>query len=447
MIDAPKAKPAKHERNKFLQDNFLATASTLLAGVLGFLLQAVTSHSLHPAQYGKVFAVMGFYTLVTRPCAAFGRLQAWSTSRELSTSASENVSNLLLREQTNRLLLGGGVVTLLCIAAEPVLGRYLHVPVSDIAVGAVSIPFLLAVQPLLGVLQGEQRFIPWSILSVVVNLSRFILIIGLVLPFRSFGALAGNTLASIATFLCCLAVVWPNMKSGHSDNPRHGWHRGRFDWGPTAPFMITGLVSTFAIGVFQGADVLLVEHYFSKVPAGQYAAVAAVGSSVFFASGGVASAVFPMIAARHASGRSTLGVMGAAFGLCATSGLIGTVLIQIFGRVVLLDFAGKKYVPGDHYIGWYALGMGLLAWVIVLVNTQQSLNRLSLLWILVPATILRPLLLIIFHGTLLTVVVVSDLSVSVFALTLTIMYVYSERERFRRPLAHARRSASSAAAR
>ncbi len=206
---------------------------------------------------------------------------------------------------------------------------------------------------------------------------------------------------------------------------------------------MTGLAATLALGVFQGADVILVEHFFAKVPAGQYAAVAAVASAVFFASGGVASAVFPMVAARHAQGRSTVSVMAAAFGLCALAGLIGTCVLQVFGRVVLLDFAGKKYVPGAHYLGWYSLSMAVLAWVLVLVNTQQSLNKLSLLWVLIPAIILRPVLIILFHQTLLTVVVVSDLTVSLFALALTILYLASERARLRawsgapiRPLAY-----------
>ncbi len=165
------------------------------------------------------------------------------------------------------------------------------------------------------------------------------------------------------------------------------------------PLIITGVFSTVTFGVFQGFDVDLVEHFFAKIPAGQYAAVAAISSAVFFASGGVASAVFPMIAARHSTGRSTLGVMGGAFGLCFITGLVGTVALQLFGRTVLLDFAGAKYIPGTQYMGYYALGMALLGWLSILVNTQQSLNNYSLMWILVPVTIIRPILVIAFHET------------------------------------------------
>ena len=375
------------------------------------------------ASTAKRSPVYTFYQLVTRPSAAFGRLQAWQTSRERSTSAegSEDVSGALLRQQTVWLLGVGGLIALASILAGHFLAGYLHVSVKSIAVAAIAAPFLLAVQPLLGLLQGEQRFLPWSLLSILVNLSRLVFIAGLILPLGAFGFLLGNTIAAIVTFLVCLIPVWRPLVSG----------RGKFNWGGSLPFIVTGLVSTVTIGVFQGADVVMVEHFFAKVPAGQYAAVASVGSAVFFASGGVASAVFPMIAARQATGRSTLGVMGASFALYAIAGIVGTLALQIAGHDILLGFAGSSYLPGDHYLALYGLGMSMLSWVVLLVNTLQSLNSLTLLWVLIPGAILRPLLLIEFHGSLMTVVVVSDLAIAAMALVLTLMYLASEYARAR----------------
>jgi O-antigen/teichoic acid export membrane protein/tetratricopeptide (TPR) repeat protein len=423
----------RHERKQFVEDNFLATASTFAAGILGFGLQAMSSHALHPGAYGKAFAVYSFFYLVTRPSAAFGRLQAWQTSRESSSGGSGNVSGALLRQQTAWLLGVGSLIALASILAGSVLGSYLHVPISDIAAAALGVPFLLAFQPLLGSLQGEQRFIPWSWISVLVNLSRFVLIALFIYPLGALGFQVGNTLAAFVTFTVCAAVVWRKLSSSSEK---------KFEWRPALPLIVTGIVSTIAFGVFQGADVILVEHHFTKVPAGQYAAVAAIASAVFFASGGVASAVFPMIAARHANGRSTLGVMGAAFGLCAVTGVLGTLFLQLFGRAVLSDFAGPKYTPGAHYLGLYALGMAMLAWLLVLVNTQMSLNDLSLLWVLIPATILRPVLVVLSSSTLLTVVTVSDVNIAVFAAILTVMYLVSER---RRVSANVRSTATSEA--
>jgi O-antigen/teichoic acid export membrane protein len=410
------------ERRQFVQHNVLATGSTLIAGVLGFALQAITSHALHPGQYGKAFAVLSFYALLTRPAAAFGRLVAWQTSRELATPGGVGEkSGALLRQLTVRLMVGGGLIGAVFIVGGSLLGTYLHVPISYIAIGAVSTPFTLATQPLLGSLQGEQRFVPWSVLSVFVSLSRLIFVVAFIFAYGAFGVLFGTTVASAVTFTVCLVAVWPRIAS----------FKGGFDWAPAVPFIVTAFASTLAVGVFLGADVIVVEHFFNKVMGGQYAVVAVVGNSVFFATGGVASVIFPMVAARHARDRSTFGVMGASLALCAVAGLVGTLGLELFGHFILLNFAGKTYVAGARYLGWYALGMGIMGCVVVLVNTQQSLNRLSLLWVLIPATVLRPALLVLFHRTLMTVVVVSDLSVAAFTLVMAAMYIITERARQR----------------
>ena len=103
------------------------------------------------------------------------------------------------------------------------------------------------------------------------------------------------------------------------------------------------------------------------------------------------------------------------------------------GKLILHLFAGKGYTSGAGYMGLYALGMGLLAAANMLMNTQQSLDRLSLIWILVPLTALKPVLILLFHGTLLTVVVVSDLATLVFLVGLTIVYIAHERDWGRKP--------------
>ena len=163
-----------------------------------------------------------------------------------------------------------GSIALASILAGHFLAGYLHVSVKSIAVAAIAAPFLLTVQPLLGLLQGEQRFLPWSLLSILVNLSRLVFIAGLILPLGAFGFLLGNTIAAIVTFLLYLIPVWRPLVSG----------RGKFNWGGSLPFIVTGLVSTVTIGVFQGADVVMVERSLRRCPPASTTAVASVGSAV-----------------------------------------------------------------------------------------------------------------------------------------------------------------------
>src|SRR5439155_19911508 len=85
-----------------------------------------------------------------------------------------------------------------------------------------------------------------------------------------------------------------------------------------------------------------------------------------------------------------------------------------------------------------ALGMPLLAAVVMLSNTQQSLADLRLLWVLLPGAALKPVLILLFHQSLVTVSLMSDLSIAVLLVALTGVYLNGERRPARAPAASGR---------
>jgi O-antigen/teichoic acid export membrane protein len=206
---------------------------------------------------------------------------------------------------------------------------------------------------------------------------------------------------------------------------------GRFKWKPVVHFVIVAVVSSITVSVYLGVDVVMVEHFFDKTKGGLYSVAAVLGRSVFFATGGIASVQFPKVAARHAKGKSTVSVVAGSLALCAGVGLLGTALLQVFGRMIMVRFAGKSYLGGAHLLGWYGLGMMVLGGCVVLVNTQQSLNEPALLWVLVPMSFLEPLLILLYHRTLLDVVLAADVSIVLFGIVLGIAYIRGELARTR----------------
>src|SRR5207253_10361241 len=114
---------------------------------------------------------------LTQPAGAFSRLVAWSTSRELATTpGSDRESSALLRSADRRLLAGGTVIAIACLALAPGLSGYLHVPVVYVILGALGVPFLFSTSPLLASLQGEQRWGRWAVMNVAMALSRVVFV-------------------------------------------------------------------------------------------------------------------------------------------------------------------------------------------------------------------------------------------------------------------------------
>jgi O-antigen/teichoic acid export membrane protein len=409
---------AKRERRQFITHNAVAAAGTWLAGIAGLLLQALVSHHFSPRLYGEVFAVFSFFTVLTQPAAGFSRMVAWTTSRELATKNGTDIeSSALLRMTIRRLTLIGTALGLVFVVGGGLLASYLDVPLSYVIVGAVGVPFMFATSPMLASLQGEQRWLPWSALSIGIAVSRIVFVIIFAWWLGPQGVMLGISVAAAVLYFIALAMVWPRMRRG----------RGATGWKPLWRFLLVSVTSTITVSVLLGSDVVLVQHFYPGKLAGQFSAVTVTARALFFAMGSVTSVLFPKVAARHARQRGTRSVVFTSVGIALIGGLLGLLVFSLLSTGILHDFSGTSYEGGAGYIGWYALGMPLLAAVVMLSNTQQSLADLKLLWVLIPGTLIKPLLIYLFHQSLFVVSLMSDVSIAAVLVALAVQYLVTER--------------------
>ncbi|HXA28069.1 MAG TPA: lipopolysaccharide biosynthesis protein [Candidatus Angelobacter sp.] len=404
------------EGRAFVAHNLVAAVGTGLAGVFSLLLQAVLTHRLNVRPYGQMLAVFTFFTLITQPAQAFGRLVAWRTSRELATAPGVVPGGALLRSVNRRLLVFGTVLGGLLALFSPAVASFLQVPADFVVIAAVSVPFTLAGPALLGAVQGEQRFGTWGVLVAATAGSRIVCAAALVVPFGVRGALAGISLASVLVYAWTLWTVRAQLRQPG----------GVADWRAVRRFLVVAIASTLTIATLLSCDVVMVSHYFSARQAGQYGAMAVAARAMFFAMGSVSSVLFPKVAARHAVGRGTLGLVATSLGVSLLGGLAGWAVFSAFADVILRVFAGHMYTGASGSIGLYALGTALLAGAAMLSNTQQSLDRLRLLWVLVPGAFLEPVLIVLFHGSLQQVVAMGDIAVGVVLVALAVLYLVEE---------------------
>lgn len=409
----------RRERRDFIRSNLVAAAGTWIAGLLGLLLQALISHHVRPAVYGEVFAVFTFFTLLTQPAAAVSRLVTWTTSRERAATRSSEApeSDALLRLTNQRMLVGGFAIALVSLALSPTLAHVLGVPELYVLLSVIGVPFLFATAPLLAAFQGRQRWMSWSALSIGIALSRIVFVFAFLLLLGPIGILLGISIAAAVIYVIALALVWPRIRAASSTS---SWLR---HW----RFLVISVGSTLMSGVLLGSDVIMVQHFYRGPLAGQFSSAAVTSRSLFFAFGSVSSVLLPVVAARHMRGRSARNVVLLSLAFAIVGGAVGLAVFDLGGASILHVFSGKAYVAGSSFIGWYALGMPLLAAVLMLSSTQQSLGSLRLLWVLVPGTIIKPALLFFFHDSLLEVAIVSDVAIASVLVALTTMYLVGER--------------------
>jgi O-antigen/teichoic acid export membrane protein len=316
-------------------------------------------------------------------------------------------------------MLFGIALASLLVVGSPLLARSLAVPAELLIAAAVGVPFGLAFPLLLGEFQGEQRFMALSVLLTGQAGVKLLAAITLGVVFGPLGVVAGLSLATITIYLVALRLLRRRL----AVRANLSW------WRPAGRYLAVVLPATLALAVLLSADVLLVKHFFPTQVAGEYSAVAALGRAIFWGATGIAAVLFPKIVGKSTRGNTGSHLVGASLVLVAAGGLTGLVFLSLASRWILTAFAGGAYVGGAAYLPWYAAGMTLLGGVAVLIATHQSHGHARYLGVLIPLTILEPVLLAMFHKNILQVVQVLDLSIAMILVALGVLYVVDERVR------------------
>lgn len=372
--------------DRLLLHNALVGGSSLVAGLLGFAFQSLVSHRFQPAEYASVFGAMTLLTLITLPAAALTLLMARETSRDRATGHSV-ASRALLREGNRALLALGVALGLTLAVVSPWVGGFLNAGPGFVIAVAASLPVGFALPLLLGELQGEQRFLPFSLLTGGQAALKLIAAIVLGTVLGPIGVVAGLAVASTVIYLFTWSLLRPKMRSQVAAS----WLR------PALRYLVLVVPSTLALSVLLSTDVLLANHFFSKSAAGEYGAVAALGRAIFWGASAVAIVLFPKVIFREVRGGSGARLVGLSLGLVVLASLGGLLLLTVSSGLVLSAFAGSAYMGGAKYLAGYGVAMALFGCAAVLIATHQSRARGTFLAVLIPIAAAEPLAIIAFH--------------------------------------------------
>jgi O-antigen/teichoic acid export membrane protein len=401
---------------RLLSHNLIVGAGTMVAGVMGVAFQSAASHQLRPANYGAVFVVLTLVTFIGMPASAFTLLMAREASRDRATGSFDRSATLLRRGTRALLLVGLAIATVLTIGSSPISG-FLGIEPKLILAAAVGVPFGIAFPLLLGEFQGDERFAAFASLAAGQATLKLVSAITLGLIFGPVGVIAGISFATIASYGAALWMLRSKQVAGHDV----GW------WRPAARYLAVIIPSTLAMALLLSADVVLVKHYFGARDAGEYSAVAAIGRAIFWGAAGVATVLFPKVVFRSARGQRAWLVVIPSLVLVGLGGLVALGVLSIGSTWLLAAFAGHAYTGGAAYLPWYGIGMTFLGATAVLIATHQSQGRAGFLYVLLPLAALEPILIAVFHQSLVQVVQVVDVSMALPATGLAAWYLTQQR--------------------
>lgn len=385
-------------RDKLLKGVSFLFAGNIIASICNYLFQIVMSRHLSVADFGAMNSLLSLMVITAVPAVSISLVSAKYVSN-FQANAELGKIRVFRKKVFAKLISFGIPVLAFLLIISPLVSAFLkissYIPVMILFV----ISFFSFLVPLnLGILQGLQRFLPLGICSVFIGL--FLLTFGITMVLLGLG-LNGAMMAFLGTALCAFIISFHFTKDLPKSDPESD-DLG-IGIGNILNYSRTVVLSSLGMMALSNFDLILVKHFFPAEQAGVYAAVSVLGKIIFYFSGAMVMAMFPIVSGNHALENNQLHTLKKAFGitvLLAGSGLI--VLIAVPDFMLSLLF-GKGFSEGASFLRIFSFAMFFMALNNVLCNFLLAIERKRFIIVLLMGCVVEILLISFFHQSLTTI--------------------------------------------
>ncbi len=378
-------------RRRLLLDIGQVWMAAMVANILLYLFQLMAGRGLEPSDYGLFGALFGIIYL-SGALASGIQLSMAKIVADWRGSDRQAYTSLLVTSALLQVALVGGAILLLFSLASPWIISFLRgAAPTPVLIAGITVFLILIWAVPQGAIQGQERFLWLSSISVVNAAARLVLGLGaLVLGLGISGVLSAVGLAALVAIAVSMLVVRPSSTVSLKALPM------RTASGVLAPI----LIGTVAMNFVTSADVVIVRHLLPSVDAGLYAGAATLGRIVLFLSGAISLVLFPKMSYHWSMGRSPRGLLYKGLGVTALLSGAATLGFVLFPGLALTVLLGSEYAGAREVVPVYAAAMFSFALTTVFLYYHLATGRTSYLYVLLPH-ILAPLALVYtFHDSL-----------------------------------------------
>ncbi len=368
-----------------------------MANFFAYLYHFVIGRLLDASEYGEVGAILSLLGLLSVLISFFGLVivKFVSSAEEGDLGAVFTLFNQLI----SKVGLFGAVILLVL---SPLLSTFLHIELGTmLLVGPV---FFASSQAFVyrAFLQGLLKF-PQLVVStnfeIILRLA-----IGAVLilfGFSVFGVFAGYLLAVILNFFL-LKLFFKSIKIGKAKKKVFNKLK------PVLNYALPIFVASFFSYAIISVDVLLVKHYFVSEQSGVYVVLSTLGRITFFAVAPISAVMFPIIAKRKSGKLNYKSIFRLSMALSLSMVALIVLVYQFLPNIVVGVLYGFGRYPQVYTVlPLTSVFVGLYALASQIVNYNFSLGHTKIA-VLLPLTLLSQIIgIILFHDSLLSVIIVS----------------------------------------
>jgi len=358
-------------------------------------------------------AVAALYIL-NLPAVVVQIVSARYTSIAAGRAKLGSIPRVLVQVSGIGLALGLAMSAVLLLASGPLAG---YLQISDrrviVTLAFASLTAML-VAATRGALQGLRRFVALSINNVLDASTRVVSAAGMILI--GLGALGGVIALMVGPLIAYAESLF-----------LFGGLRGKDADAPTPLSQVSRYAALTAVGAIgttylYNVDVVLSKHYLAAEAAGIYAAASILGRVVYFLGLTIAQVMFPEVATLHAKDEPHYHVVDLSLALIGIVAVGLTVVYAAVPGIVLLPFGGA-FSPVRAYLWPFAIALGLLSIINLLINYFLSVGSARFSAPLAGACLLETVLIALFHSSPGQVLGMVLITMSLLAAVLGSMYV------------------------
>ena len=376
---------------------------SIAGGLLGYVFQVLMGRMLSTQEYGLFTAMMALCFVLSTPLVTLMMVVSRKISEYRARQDSGSITHFYYSINIHTAVAGTLILGLYLFLA-PQIELYLKAP-SIIPVYLLGALLFLSFLPIINnaFLQGLQRFIWLSASNSFSILFKIIFSAMLVwLGYGVAGALGGTILAAIAGWLITYCALHRSLGEGRG-LPFQTEH---LSIKPALPV----LAANAAFATMTQLDIVLVNHYFPAHEAGLYAAASILGKAVMYLPGGIATALFPMVAENHARSQGSAHLLLQAVGLTALLSGAGAVFYFLFGEEIVALLYGEHYRGAGAVLKFYGFVILPMALVLVAEHFLIAKGRVLFAYLFLFIAPLQFIAVHFFHDSLQMVLAVVGVS-------------------------------------
>tara|TARA_B100000315_G_C14511797_1_gene557325 strand:- start:392 stop:1276 length:885 start_codon:yes stop_codon:yes gene_type:complete len=272
-----------------------------------------------------------------------------------------------------------------------------------------------------GILQGLQRFLSLSIISVGASfLKLFFGILLVSLGLKLNGAMLAFLISGFILFFIPFYYTRDLPKSAQTIDDL-GIGNTKFIRS-TVPIIFV----TLFIMLLTNIDLVMVKHFFPKEDAGIYAAVSVLGRTVFYVPGSIVMVMFPIVSEGRAQRANLIPILKKALWATLFIGGFATIVLLLFPQKMLSFLFGTVFSKGSTLLRPFAISMFFMSFLNLLANYNLAIDNHKFIPIMFVGCLAEIVLIFFFHQSKFSVIFI--LMVISFSLLILLLYqTFSQR--------------------